>query len=133
MWNADNASQMDAFDRDTGDEIAKQFSEWQQSLVKLISFTAAGSAAGALVQLALAVEVLDDVKTFEPSEMPGELVLRVDRLVRSALSAMMKSTAIDDATWSVVTIYSNYPTATDFISLGARLSKPRTSARALVA
>jgi hypothetical protein len=80
-------------------EIQQQFGDWQQAIATIISYTHATSPAGALVQLALALDELDSPLSVVvvPSEERQVRELRdvdehrIERLIRSAIRAVQKS------------------------------------------
>jgi hypothetical protein len=61
LWDAADASERE-FNKDKaldliGESVKEQIDDWQSALVSIISFTEAKSPAGALVQMALALDV----------------------------------------------------------------------------
>lgn len=77
--------------RSLEDDGLNQFSEWREGVEAIISFTPAKGLEGALVQLALALNVLDDVLQELKQQKLKEYKakgLQIDRLIRSALRAV---------------------------------------------
>jgi hypothetical protein len=101
LWNADGASEVEyhSGNKALGDDIQQQVGEWQQAVAQTISFTQATSLAGALVQLAIALDELDsllstnidDTGARQVRQLSGVDEHRVDRLIRSAIRAVAKS------------------------------------------
>ena len=103
LWNADDASQIEyssepAWER-AGSDIQQQFGDWQQAVATIISYTHATSPAGALVQLALALDELDSMLSVDVCgaeerqvrQLRGVDEHRIERLIRSAMRAVQKS------------------------------------------
>jgi hypothetical protein len=65
LWDAYNSSEQEYRAEDgnksAGDFVRRQIAEWQSALVRVISFTEANGAAGALVQIALALDELGSI------------------------------------------------------------------------
>ena len=105
LWNADDASQVQYHSsnetalKDTDREIQEQFGDWQQAVATIISYTHATSPAGALVQLALALDELDSLLSVvvcgteerQVRQLRGVDEHRIERLIRSAMRAVQKS------------------------------------------
>src|SRR6185295_7974355 len=74
----------------------------------VISFSEASSLDGALVQLELALDSLDDIDSLVPDEVEGftSKRLQVERLVRSAMRTMRKAHATDPTIRPLVEYYS---------------------------
>jgi hypothetical protein len=103
LWDAADASERE-FNKDKaldliGESVKEQIDDWQSALVSTISFTEAKSPAGALVQMALALDELDSLLSVVvvPAEERQVRELRdvdehrIGRLVRSAMRAVQKS------------------------------------------
>src|ERR1019366_2513966 len=121
LWNADDASQIEysnepAWER-AGREIEQQFGDWQSAVATIISFTHATSPAGALVQLALALDELDSMLSVgvcggeerQVRKLRGVDEYRIERLIRSALRAVQKSVGPEfESVRGIVNIYASY-------------------------
>ncbi|MCP3475647.1 hypothetical protein NLM33_35835 [Bradyrhizobium sp. CCGUVB1N3] len=74
------------------DEAITQMNQWHGALEELISFTTAQTPAGALVQLAPALNVVEhDIENRSQGPEEGEVdadALKIKRLVRSAMQAI---------------------------------------------
>jgi hypothetical protein len=119
LWDADDASQVEHHHSSNdvvGRDIQQQFGDWQEAVAKIISFTQATSLAGALVQMALAVDELDSLLNVVvcAEDRPLRQLSSVDehrivRLIRSAMRAVSKSPETDvETVRSFVKIYTGY-------------------------
>jgi hypothetical protein len=123
LWNADDASQIQYNDGDLpsqrikGTEIQQQFSNWQRAVATIISFTPATSLAGAVVQMALALDELDSMLSVvvcgdgerQVRKLPKVDEYRIERLIRSALRAVRKSVGPEfESVRGIVNIYASY-------------------------
>jgi hypothetical protein len=84
----------DLFDAEEGcgyADIESQIAAWRTAVAELISFTQAKSAAGALVQMALALSELDTLSELGEGESADEYNARIERLIRSAMHAVRVS------------------------------------------
>jgi len=67
LWDADDSSQREYYamggtaSQLIREETMNQFSEWRNAIEKIISYTQAKGLEGALVQMALALDTLDDL------------------------------------------------------------------------
>jgi hypothetical protein len=115
LWNAlDGAEkefQGDAVRQHVADDARTQLSEWKNAVETEISFTKARTAQGALVQLTLALDAVDDVSSALDEEEAKQAVERIEmklhRLIRSAIDAIRGplQNDIDPAVRSIVTLY----------------------------
>lgn len=114
LWDGDNGSQSE-FSR-LGDKIHESekdqtmylFRDWRNAVEELVSFTAAKGINGALVQLALSLDTLDDLTanlTPEDQKKVELIELRINRLISSAIRAIRETTEIDPTVASIVEIY----------------------------
>ena len=120
LWNADDASQIEyssepAWER-AGSDIEQQFGDWQAAVATLISYTQATSPAGALVQLALALDELDSMLSVDVCgaeerqvrQLRGVDEHRIERLIRSAMRAVQKSLGTDfESVRGIVQLYAS--------------------------
>jgi hypothetical protein len=95
-------------------EIQQQFGDWQGAVATLISYTHATSPAGAMVQLALALDELDSLLSVvvcaEKRQVLRELSNvdehRIERLIRSAIRAVQKSLGTEfESVRGIVNLY----------------------------
>jgi hypothetical protein len=123
LWNADDTSQIQHNDVDSpsqrinGIEIQQQLSDWQRAVATIISFTPATSPAGAVVQMALALDELDSMLGIvvcgdgerPVRKLPKVDEYRIERLIRSALRAVRKSVGPEfESVRGIVDIYASY-------------------------
>jgi hypothetical protein len=105
LWNADGASEVEyhSSNKTLGRVIQQQFGEWQQAVAQLISFTQATSLAGALVQMAIALDELDSLRSTNVDDTGDRQVRqlsgvdedRVYRLIRSTIRVLAKSPEVE--------------------------------------
>lgn len=88
------------------DDTSLQLDEWLDVIEKNISFTLAESVSGAAVQLALVLDKLDDLKNCSGSEgCEQKLLLELERLVSSALRAILSTDSLDRVAHSITDVY----------------------------
>jgi hypothetical protein len=120
LWNADDASQIEYYQepalKTVGSEIQQQFGDWQEAVATIISYSQATSPAGALVQLALALDELDSLLSVDVGgaeerqvrQLRGVDELRIERLIRSAIRAVQKSLGTEfESVRGIVQIYAS--------------------------
>jgi hypothetical protein len=122
LWNADDASQLEYYSsnetglKDPGREIQQQFGDWRQAVATIISYTSATTPAGALVQLALALDELDsllsvdvcDAEERQVRQLRGVDEHRIERLIRSAMRAVQKSLGTEfESVRGIVQLYAS--------------------------
>src|SRR6478735_38362 len=97
LWDADDGAELEYCNSDDSDltkdkawDAKRQFSEWRDAVEDIVSFSEASSLDGALVQLALAVDSLNDINDLVVDEPKGfaSKRLQIVRLVRSAMRAV---------------------------------------------
>jgi hypothetical protein len=116
LWDADDGSQREYNDIETvpehvKDDTLEQFGEWRDAIEKIISYTQPANLQGALVQMALACDTLNDLHSFIEAGDRKAIdcdTLQLDRLLRSAMRAVRAAipTEINPAVRSIVKIYS---------------------------
>jgi hypothetical protein len=101
LWDADEGCENAYLDKkphklthSTGEEIRNEIGSWRSGLVEILSFTQAKGLAGALVQMALAVDELETLvsRVSDGGTVPDE-ACRIQRLVGSAARAVRTSLA----------------------------------------
>jgi hypothetical protein len=113
LWNADDGAERenDALEY-VKRNCSNQFAEWRGSLETVASFTRAESLQGALVQMALALDAIEDVFAGQGTQKALRAnELRLQRLMLSAIRAVHASmgSAIDPSVQELVRIYSGEP------------------------
>ncbi|UPT92151.1 hypothetical protein HAP41_0000048690 (plasmid) [Bradyrhizobium barranii subsp. apii] len=111
LVDADDGAELEYRDKSMEDpsrNAARQFGEWRTAVERMISFSEASSLDGALVQLALALDMLDDIDSLVPDEVAGFISkrLEIERLVRSAMRAVRKGRTTEPTVQSLVEYYS---------------------------
>jgi hypothetical protein len=108
LWDADDGSQReyseaDSVVEDIKDETLEQFGEWRAAVEKIISYTQAQSIEGALVQLAIALDTLDDIST----QGQNSEKMQINRLILSAMRGARTALrhGIDPDLFSILKIY----------------------------
>jgi hypothetical protein len=108
LWDADDGSQReyseaDSVVEDIKDETLEQFGEWRAAVEKIISYTQAQSIEGALVQLAIALDTLDDIST----QGQNSEKMQINRLILSAMRGAHTALrhGIDPDLFSILKIY----------------------------
>ena len=124
LWHADDTSQVLFYSsdepqamKDVGCEIEQQFGDWQSAVATIISYTPATSLAGAVVQMALALDDLDSLMSTNVCggeertvrQLRGVDEYRIERLIRSALRAVKKSVGPEfETVRGIVNLYASY-------------------------
>jgi hypothetical protein len=92
-------------------DAQKQFGEWRDAVEKIVSFTQAGGLQGAMIQLALSLDVLGDILSSlreDDQLLIDGKEMQASRLVRSAPRAIARAldAELDSTVRSIVKIYS---------------------------
>ena len=116
LWDADDGSQREYHDLETipqhvKDDTLQQFGEWRDAIEKIISYTQPENLQGALVQMALACDTLDDLDNLvaaDDKKAVNHRILQIDRLLRSVMRVVRSAlgTEIDNSVQSIVKMYS---------------------------
>jgi hypothetical protein len=117
LWDADDGSEREYSEANEAGHIREdtlhQFRDWRNAVETMISFTPARGIDGALVQLALALDTIDDLPSPSEDDQKKQIdtiQMLLHRLIRSAMDAMdaMHSeiqTEIDPTVRSIIKIY----------------------------
>ena len=111
LVDADDGAELEYRNKSLEDpsrNAARLFGEWRTAVERMISFSEASSLDGALVQLALALDSLDDINSLVPDEVEGFVSkrLQTERLVRSAMRAVRKGRTTKPSVQTLVEFYS---------------------------
>src|ERR1019366_1234186 len=115
LWDAADASERE-FNKDKaldliGESVKEQIDDWQSALVSIISFTEAKSPAGALVQMALALDELDSMLELlgeEDRKLTDEHRYQIERLIKSEMRAVRGPLGSEfESVEAIVNVYSS--------------------------
>ena len=115
LWDADDASQRE-YGKDkalqlVGDAVKEQIDDWRSALVSIISFTEAKSPAGAMVQMALALDEMDSMLELlgeEDRKLTDEHRYQIERLIKSAMRAVRAPLGAEfESVEAIVNVYSS--------------------------
>jgi hypothetical protein len=97
--------------RPVGDLVKEQIVEWQSALVRIISFTEAKSPAGAMVQMALALDEMDSMIELldeENQKLVGHHRNQIDRLIKSAMRGVRAPLGAEfESVEAIVNVYAS--------------------------